>query len=178
MNVVAEAQDGREAVDAWRRLRPDITLMDLRLPDVDGVSAIGAIRAIEPKARIVILTTFDGDADIHRGICAGARSYLIKDVRREDLFACIREVHAGRSFIMPEVAQRLAAGISEVQLSNRELAVLRLLTAGQPNKLIGAALDIAEVTVKSHVQAIFRKLNVMSRTEAALVAQRRGWLHL
>ena len=97
----------------------------------------------------MILTTFDGDADIHRGICAGARiSYLIKDVRREDLFACIREVHAGRSFIMPEVAQRLAAGISEEQLSNRELAMLRLLTAGQPNKLIGAALDIAEVTVR------------------------------
>jgi DNA-binding NarL/FixJ family response regulator len=126
----------------------------------------------------VILTTFDGDADIHRGIRAGARSYLIKDVRREDLFECIRQVHAGRTFIMPEVAQRLASGIAEEKLSDRELAVLRLLTAGQPNKLIGAALDIAEVTVKSHVQAIFRKLNVMSRTEAALVAQRRGWLHL
>ena len=124
------------------------------------------------------MATFDGDADIYRGICAGAKSYLIKDVKPEELFQCIRDVHAGKTFVPPAVAAKLAERLPGDDLSPRELEVLQLLAEGRPNKLIGAAMSISEVTVKSHVQAIFRKLNVLSRTEAATVANRRGLLHL
>src|SRR6267142_772623 len=178
MNVVAEAGDGHQAVEFWKRHRPDVTLMDLRMPGLDGVNAIYAIRAVYPKARIVILTTFDGDEDIYRGMRAGAKSYLLKDVRREELFRCIREVHAGRTFLPPAVAAKLAERLPTEGLTARELEVLRLLAAGKPNKLIGADLTITEVTVKSHLQSVFRKLNVLSRTEAIAVASRRGLLHL
>jgi two-component system NarL family response regulator len=178
MEVVAETGDGQQAVDLWKQHHPDVTLMDLCMPGLDGVNAIYAIRAADPKARIVILTTFDGDEDIYRGMRAGARSYLLKDVRREELFQCIREVHAGRSFLPPAVAAKLAERLPTEELTPRELEVLRLLGAGKPNKLIGADLAITEVTVKSHVQSVFRKLNVLSRTEAITVANRRGLLHL
>jgi two-component system NarL family response regulator len=178
MTVVALARDGRDAVGLWKKHRPDVTIMDLRMPGLDGVSAIYEIRAADPKARIIILTTFDGDADIYRGICAGAKSYLIKDVKPEELFQCIRDVHAGKTFVPPAVAAKLAERLPGDDLSPRELEVLQLLAEGRPNKLIGVAMSISEVTVKSHVQAIFRKLNVLSRTEAATVANRRGLLHL
>src|SRR5262245_9344549 len=178
MEVVAETGDGCEAVELWKKHRPDVTLMDLRMPGLDGVNAIYAIRAADPGAEIVVLTTFDGDEDIYRGMRAGAKSYLLKDVRREELFQCIREVHAGRTFVPPAIAAKLAERLPAEELTPRELEVLRLLADGKPNKLIGADLAITEVTVKSHVQSLFRKLNVLSRTEAIAVANRRGLLHL
>jgi DNA-binding NarL/FixJ family response regulator len=176
MEVVAETGDGRHAVELWKQHRPEVTLMDLRMPSLDGVNAIYEIRAADPNARIIVLTTFDGDEDIYRGMRAGAKSYLLKDVTREDLFQCIREVHAGRTFVPPAVATKLAERLTAEELTPRELEVLRLLAEGKPNKLIGADLTITEVTVKCHVQAVFRKLNVLSRTEAIGVATRRGLL--
>ena len=176
MQIVAETGDGRQAVALWRQNRPAITLMDLRMPQLDGVSAIYEIRAIDPNARIIVLTTFDGDEDIYRGMRAGAKSYLLKDVRREELFQCIRDVHAGRTYMPAAIAAKLAERLTGEELSPRELEVLRLLAEGKPNKLIGSALSITEVTVKSHVQSLFRKLNVFSRTEAIAVATRRGLL--
>jgi DNA-binding NarL/FixJ family response regulator len=178
MDVVAETGDGHKAVELWKKHRPDVTLMDLRMPELDGVNAIYEIRAAEPNARVIVLTTFDGDEDIYRGMRAGAKSYLLKDVRREELFQCIREVHAGRTFVPPAIAAKLAERLPGEGLSPRESEVLKLLAEGKPNKLIGAALDISEVTVKSHVQAVFKKLNVLSRTEAIAVANRRGLLRL
>jgi DNA-binding NarL/FixJ family response regulator len=178
MDVVAEAGDGRQAVDLWKKHRPDVTLMDLQMPVLDGVNVIYEIRAADPNARIIVLTTFDGDEDIYRGMRAGAKSYLLKDVRREELFQCIREVHAGRTLVPPAIAAKLVERLPAEELSPRELDVMRLLAEGKPNKLIGAALSITEVTVKSHVQALFRKLNVLSRTEAIAVANRKGLLHL
>lgn len=177
LDVVGEAGDGRKAVELWKEQRPHVTLMDLRMPGLDGVNAIYEIRAVDPGARIIILTTFDGDEDIYRGLRAGAKSYLLKDVRREELFQCIREVHAGRTFIPPAIAAKLAERLPGDELSPRELEVLRLLAEGKPNKLIGVALSITEVTVKSHVKSLFKKLNVLSRTEAIAVANRRGLLH-
>jgi DNA-binding NarL/FixJ family response regulator len=178
MEVVAETGDGRQAVELWKRQRPDVTLMDLRMPSLDGVNAIYEIRAAEPNARIIVLTTFDGDEDIYRGMRAGAKSYLLKDVRRDELFQCIREVHAGRTFMPSVIACKLAERINAEVLTPRELEVLRLVAEGKPNKLIGADLAITEVTVKSHVQSVFRKLNVLSRTEAIAVANRRGLLRV
>jgi two-component system NarL family response regulator len=178
LDVVAETGDGQQAAELWKKHRPDVTLMDLRMPGLDGVNAIYQIRAADPNARIIVLTTYDGDEDIYRGMRAGAKSYLLKDVRREELFQCIREVHAGRTFLPLAVAAKLAERLPGEELTPRELEVLRLLAAGKPNKLIGADLAITEVTVKSHVQSLFRKLNVLSRTEAIAVANRRGLLRL
>jgi DNA-binding NarL/FixJ family response regulator len=178
MDVVAEAGDGRQAVEFWKKQRPDITLMDLRMPGLEGVDAIYEIRAADPNARIIVLTTFDGDEDIYRALRAGAKSYLLKDVRREELFQCIREVHAGKTFVPPAVAAKLAERLPGDELTPREFEVLQLLAEGKPNKLIGVAMAITEVTVKSHVQSLFKKLNVLSRTEAIAVANRRGLLHL
>lgn len=178
MDVVAQAGDGRQAVELWKKHRPDVTIMDLRMPGLEGVNAIYEIRAADPNARIIVLTTFDGDEDIYRGMRAGAKSYLLKDVKREELFECIREVHNGKTFVPPAIAAKLAERLPVEDLTPREMEVLQLLAAGKPNKLIGADLAITEVTVKSHVQSMFRKLNVLSRTEAISVANRRGLLHL
>jgi DNA-binding NarL/FixJ family response regulator len=178
MTVVADTGDGQQAVELWKKHRPDITLMDLRMPGLDGVNAIYRIRAADPKAHIIVLTTYDGDEDIYRGMRAGARSYLLKDVRREELFQCIREVHAGKTYIPSAIAAKLVERMPAEELTPREHEVLQLLAEGKPNKLIGSALFITEVTVKSHVQSLFRKLNVLSRTEALAVANRRGLLHL
>jgi len=177
LEVVGEAGNGHEAVALWKAQRPDVTLMDLRMPQLDGVNAIYEIRAVDPNARIIVLTTFDGDEDIYRGMRAGAKSYLLKDVRRDELFQCIRDVHAGKTFVPPAIAVKLAERLTGDELSPRELEVLRLLAEGKPNKLIGVAMSITEVTVKSHVQSLFKKLNVLSRTEAIAVANRRGLLH-
>jgi DNA-binding NarL/FixJ family response regulator len=176
MNVVAETGNGRHAVDLWNAKRPDVTLMDLKLPGLDGVHAIQAIRAADPNARSVILTTFDGDEDIYRAMRAGANAYLLKDAGREELCRCIREVHAGGTLIPAVIAAKLANRLHAHGLTPRELEVLGLLAQGKPNKQIGAALFISEVTVKSHVQSILRKLNVLSRTEAIAVATRQGLL--
>jgi len=178
MDVVAEAGDGQQAVDLWKKHQPDSALIDLRMPGLDGVNAVHQIRAGDPNARIILLTTYDGDEDIYRGMRAGAKSYLLKDVRREELFRCIREVHAGRKYVVPAIAVKLAERMDAQELTPRELEVLHLLAEGLPNKLVGTALEISEVTVKSHVQSVFRKLNVLSRTEAIAVASRRGLLRL
>jgi DNA-binding NarL/FixJ family response regulator len=174
MAVVAEAGDGNEAVELWKTHQPDVVLMDLRMPGLSGVNAIFEMRAADPDVRVIILTTFDGDEDIYRAMRAGAKAYLLKDVNRDELFQCIREVHAGKYFLLPNVAAKLAGRQSADELTPRELDVLRLLAAGKPNKLIAADLGIGEVTVKSHVRAIFTKLNVLSRTEAIAVASRSG----
>lgn len=175
--VVAEAGDGHEAVELWRVHQPDVVLMDLRMPGLSGVNAIHELRAACPDVRVIILTTFDGDEDIFRAMKAGAKAYLLKDVKREELFQCIREVHAGRYFLLPNVAAKLAGRQSAEELTPRELEVLRLLAEGKPNKIIASDLGIAEVTVKSHVRALFAKLNVLSRTEAIATATRSGLIH-
>jgi DNA-binding NarL/FixJ family response regulator len=178
MMVVAEAGEGKEAVELWKKYRPDVTLMDLRMPGLSGANAIYEIHEVNPDVRIIVLTTFDGDEDIYRAIRAGAKAYLLKDVKREELFHCIREVHAGRFVIPPAIAAKLAGHQSVEDLTPRELEVLKLLAEGKPNKLIASALSIGEVTVKSHVRAIFSKLNVLSRTEAIAAATRSGLLRL
>jgi DNA-binding NarL/FixJ family response regulator len=178
MTVVAEAGEGKEAVELWKKHRPDVTLMDLRMPGLSGANAIYEIHEVNPAVRIIVLTTFDGDEDIYRAIRAGAKAYLLKDVKREELFHCIREVQAGRFFIPPAIAAKLAGHQSIEELTPRELEVLKLLAEGKPNKLIASALSIGEVTVKSHVRAIFFKLNVLSRTEAIAVATRSGLIQL
>jgi len=178
MTVVAEASNGREAVDLWKENRPDVALLDLRMPELDGVGAITQIREIDPSAHIVVLTTFDGDEDIYRAIKAGAKGYLLKDVAREALMECIRKVHAGETCIPPSLAAKLAERVSGEALSAREIEVLQRIAAGKSNKEIGAELFISEGTVKTHVKSIFSKLDVVSRTEAVATATRRGLIQL
>jgi len=178
MKVVGEASNGREAVELWTKLRPDVTLLDLRMPELDGVAAIREIRAMDEEARFVVLTTFDGDEDIYRAIKAGAKAYLLKDVAREALMDCIRRVHQGETCVAPALAAKLAERVSGETLSAREIDVLKLMAEGKSNKEIGASLFISEGTVKSHVKGIFSKLNVISRTEAVATATRRGLIQL
>jgi two-component system NarL family response regulator len=178
MMVVGEAANGREAVDLWRKHRPDVGLVDLRMPLLDGAGAIDEIRRLDPLARVIVLTTFDTDADISKAIKAGAKGYLLKDAQREELLSCIRKVHAGGMCIPPAVAAKLAAGMSSEALTGRELDVLALLARGKSNKEIGANLYISETTVKSHLRSVFSKLNVLSRTEAITTASRRGLVQL
>jgi len=178
MAVVGEAATGREVVDLWRIHRPDVTLLDLRMPILDGVSAIVEIRHGEPSARIVVLTTYDTDHDISRAISAGARGYLLKDAQREELLECVRKVHAGEICISPMLVAKLAQGISSESLTARELEVLSMLARGKSNKEIGMNLYISETTVKSHLRSIFTKLNVLSRTEAITVATQRGLIQM
>jgi len=174
MIVVAQASNGREAVELWRKQRPDVALLDLRMPMLDGIGAIEEIRAQNDSARVIVLTTFDTDVDISKAIKSGAKGYLLKDAPREELLACIRTVHSGETTIPPSLVSKLAAGISSEPLTGRELEVLTLLARGKSNKEIGANLYISETTVKSHLRSVFSKLNVLSRTEAITVASRRG----
>jgi two-component system NarL family response regulator len=178
MTVLGEATNGREAVNLWKQHRPDVTLLDLRMPELDGVSAIKEIRQEDENARIIVLTTFDGDEDIFRAIQAGAKGYLLKDVPREALMDSIRRVHAGETCVPVHLAAKLAERVSGETLSSREIDVLKLMAQGKSNKEIGAALYISEGTVKSHVKAIFAKMNVISRTEAVASATRRGLIQL
>jgi DNA-binding NarL/FixJ family response regulator len=178
MTVVAEASNGREAVDLWQKCRSDVSLLDLRMPRLDGVGAIEEIRRQDISARVIVLTTFDTDTDIARAIKAGANGYLLKDAPREELLGCIRNVHSGETSIPPPLLAKLAAGISSEPLTGRELEVLSLLARGKSNKEIGANLFISETTVKSHLRSIFAKLNVLSRTEAIAAASRRGLIQL
>lgn len=178
MTVVGEASNGREAVDLWKEHRPDVALLDLRMPELEGVGAIKEIRELDQSARIIVLTTFDGDEDIYRAIKAGAKAYLLKDTAREALMECIRKVHAGETCIAPALAAKLAERVSGEALSTRELEVLQRIAAGRSNKEIGAELFISEGTVKSHVKSIFAKLDVISRTEAVATASRRGLIQL
>ncbi len=178
MVVIGEASNGREAVDLWKQYRPDVTLLDLRMPELDGVGAIKEIREMDETAHIIVLTTYDGDEDIYRAIKAGAKGYLLKDTAREAVMDCIRRVHGGQTCIPPALASKLAERISGEALSERELEVLRRIAAGKSNKEIGAELFISEGTVKTHVKSIFAKLDVVSRTQAVATATRRGLIQL
>jgi len=178
MVVIAEAANGRDCVDRWLEYRPDVALLDLRMPVLDGVGAIQAIRREAPSARLIVLTTFDTDHDISRAIMAGAKGYMLKDAQREELLDCIRGVHTGETRISPSLVAKLAAGVSGEMLTSRELEVLTLLARGHSNKDISARLSIGETTVKSHLRGIFSKLQVLSRTEAITVASRRGLIRL
>jgi two-component system NarL family response regulator len=174
MKVVAEAGDGLEAINVFSEHRPDVTLMDLRLPRASGVEAIGAIRRDHTSARIIVLTTYDGDEDIFRALQAGAQGYLLKDVFREELLQAIRTVHAGLRCIPSGVANRLAERMGEPELTQRETEVLTLIVRGHSNKDIAIALSITEGTVKGHVNSILSKLGVSDRTQAATTALQRG----
>ncbi|WP_295990405.1 response regulator transcription factor [Rugamonas sp.] len=178
MSVVGAAANGRDAVDLWALHRPDVTLLDLRMPLLDGVAAIQHIRRLDHGARIILLTTFDTDHDIARAIKAGARAYLLKDALRDEIFDCIRQVHGGATCIAPGLIAKLAVGMSAEDLTERELEVLTLVAAGRSNRDIGELLFVGETTVKSHLRSIFVKLNVASRTEAVSLANRRGLVHL
>lgn len=178
MSVVAQASNGREAVALWIQHRPHITLLDLRMPVLDGVGAMEEIRKADPAARIIVLTTYDTDHEIAHAIKAGARAYLLKDTPRDELLDCVRRVHLGETCIPAPLIAKLAAILSSESLTGRELNVLELLASGLSNKEIGARLFITETTVKSHLRAIFTKLNVLSRTEAVTAANRRGLIKL
>ena len=178
MRVVAEGADGKQAVDLFRQHEPDVTLMDLRMPIMSGVDAVIEIRRNFPAARIIVLTTFDGDEDIYRALQAGARAYLLKGMFGDELMDAIRAVHAGKSRIPPAVAERLASRMGSPGLTARELDVLKLIVAGKSNKEIGEQLHISEATVKTHINNILSKLGVTDRTQATTAALQRGIVHL
>lgn len=177
LSVVAQATDGRAAVEAVLRHLPDVTLMDLRMPALDGVGAIRAIRAKLPASRIVVLTTYDGDDDVHRALEAGAVGYLLKNAGRNELLRAIRAAAAGQRVIPPNVAARMAERLSSPELTPREVSVLRLVAEGKRNREIADRLCIGEGTVKGYLKSMFSKLGVRDRTEAATTALRRGFVH-
>jgi len=178
MTVVAQARSGEEAVDLFRRVRPDVTLMDLRMPGMGGVDAIRAIRREFPDSRLIVLTTYDGDEDIYRALEAGAQAYLLKDMLCDEILAAIRAVHAGQRRIPAAVGTRLAERLTALGLSEREQRVLDLVATGKSNKEIAAALEITEATVKGHMTNVLGKLGVTDRTQAVITALRRGLVHL
>ncbi len=178
LRVVAEGSDGQQAVELFRQHQPDVTLMDLRMPVLTGVEATKAIRKEAPTARVIVLTTFDGDEDIYRALQAGAQSYLLKGVSFEELTDAIRTVHAGQRRIPAAVAERLAERMAAEVLTAREQQVLELIVRGKSNKEIGTALSISEATVKSHINSLLSKLGVTDRTQAATTALQRGLVHL
>lgn len=175
--VLAEAADGEQAVTLFQRHQPDITLMDLRLPKLSGVEAIQRIRRESPQAKIIVLTTFDGDEDIYRAIQAGARGYLLKGMGADELLDAIYSVHSGKTRFPPEIAERLAGRISGPLLTERETDVLRQIVRGQSNKEIAATLFVSEATVKTHINNLLGKLGVSDRTQAATMALQRGIVH-
>jgi DNA-binding NarL/FixJ family response regulator len=178
LQVVAEAANGEEAIEAYARLHPDIVLMDLRMPVMDGLTATRAILADDPNARIIVLTTYDGDEDIHRALAAGARGYLLKDMMRTDLLGVIRAVHRGQRGIPAPIAARLAEYTPRIGLTPRELEVLRLVADGLSNAGVGERIGRTEGTVKVHLKNILQKLDVKDRTEAVTTALRRGFIRL
>ena len=178
IEVVAEARDGAEAVALFEAHAPDVVLMDLRMPTMDGVSAIRAIRAHDPNARVVALTTFDGDTDIHRALSAGACGYLLKDALVDELVGAIRSAVAGRRLIPPTVAGRLAEFTPRVELTAREHEVLQLVADGLRNKEIALVIGRSTETVKIHLQSILQKLGARDRTQAVTLALQRGIIHL
>ena len=178
LHVVAEAENGVEAITAYERHQPDVTLLDLRMPVMEGVEVVRQIRERDPRARVIILTTYDTDDEISQALKAGAKAYVLKDISADDLVACIRDVLAGKTYLAPAAAAKLAEGVTRVQLTPRELSTLRLLADGKANKEIANELDISERTVKTHLAHLFEKLGVTSRTEAFKVATRRGLVRL
>ena len=178
LEVVAEAGNGAEGVIAFERHHPDVTLVDLRMPVMEGVELVRQIRERDPRARVIVLTTYDTDDEISRALKAGAKAYALKDIAAEDLVACIRDVLAGKTYIAPAAAAKLAEGVTRVQLTPREMATLRLMADGKANKEIAGELGISDRTVKTHLGHLFEKLGVTSRTEAIKVATRRGLVRL
>jgi len=178
MQLVAQASSGREAIEKFREHQPDVTLMDLRLPDMSGIDTMIAIRTEFPEARIIMLTTFEGDVDIQRALQAGARGYMLKSMPPKDLVAVIRQVHAGKKRIPSEVAARLADHLGEEDLTSREMEVLRLVADGSRNRDIAEKLFISEETVKVHIKHIMEKLGASDRTQAVAIALRRGVIQL
>ncbi|HEV3316285.1 MAG TPA: response regulator transcription factor, partial [Candidatus Angelobacter sp.] len=178
MEVVAEAPNGRDAVEQFLLYRPDVALMDLRMPHLDGIAAMQAIRLRIPDARILLLSTYEGDEQIYQGLKAGAKGYLLKDSPREDLLETIRKIHNGMTYILPAVAAKLAERVTRSNLSDRETEVLRLMVAGKSNREIGASLFISEGTVKVHVSNLLKKLKANGRTEAINMALSHGIVNL
>jgi DNA-binding NarL/FixJ family response regulator len=178
MSLVSQAATGSEAIQQYRQHRPDVTLMDLRLPDISGIDAMIAIRAEFPEARIIMLTTFEGDVEIQRALEAGARGYLLKNMPPGELVQVIRQVHAGKKRIPPEVAARIAEHLSDENLTSREIEVLRQVAGGNRNRDIGELLFISEETVKVHIKHIMDKLGAKDRTQAIAIAVRRGIIQL
>ena len=178
MTVVAQAGTAEEALELFRRHKPDVTLMDLRLPGIGGVEAIAAMRTTRPDARFIVVTTYDGDEDIHRALEAGAQGYIIKGMPYQTLVEAVHRVHLGKRFLPLPVANALASRMPDSDLSPREMEVLHLLVAGRSNKEIAQKLDITEATVKSHVSTILMRLGVEDRTQAVVTALQRGLVHL
>ncbi len=178
MTLVSQAASGAEAIQQYRRHRPDVTLMDLRLPDVSGIDAMIAIRAEFPEARVIMLTTFEGDVEVQRALEAGARGYFLKNMPPSELVQGIRQVHAGKKRVPPELAAQLAEHMSDDNLTPREVEVLRQIAGGNRNRDIGETLRISEETVKVHVKHIMDKLGAKDRTQAISIAVRRGIIQL
>src|SRR5271168_2433403 len=178
MTIVGEATSGREAIESFRSSRPDITLMDLQMRDMDGIDAILAIRSEFPNARIIVLTTYEGDALAHRALKAGARAYILKGMVRKELLETIRAVHTGRKHVQSEVALELADHAADDALTAREVEVLTLIGSGNSNKFIADKLSIAEHTVKGHVKSILSKLGASDRTHAVMLGLKRGIIQL
>lgn len=178
MELVGSASNGRDAVEAFRRLRPDVTLMDIRMPDLNGIQAINLIRYEFPQARFIVLTTYPGDVQALGALKAGASGYLLKSGLGTELLVAIRVVHEGKRFIPPDVAAELARHATDEALSSREIEVLRRVAAGESNKRIAHALEITESTVKSHIRSILPKLHANDRTQAVTIALKRGIFEL
>jgi DNA-binding NarL/FixJ family response regulator len=178
MELAAEASNGREAIEQFRKYLPDVTLMDLQMPEMSGIDAIGAIRAEFPEARIIVLTTYAGDVQVMRALKAGARAYLLKGLLRKELLETIRAVHAGQKRVPPEIASEIAEHATDDALTSREIEVLRLISGGNANKEIAAQLSITEETVKGHVKNILAKLGANDRTHAVTIGIKRGIIEL
>lgn len=178
MQLIAEASSGREAIQKFREQQPDITLMDLRLPDMSGIDSLIAIRSEFSEARIIMLTTFEGDVEIQRALQAGARGYMLKSMPPKELVEGIRQVHAGKKRVPPEVAAQLAEHISDEPLTGREIDVLRHVAGGNRNRDIAELLFISEETVKVHLKHIMEKLGASDRTQAVAIALQRGIIRL
>jgi two-component system NarL family response regulator len=178
LRVVAEASNGLEAVAAFERFHPDVTLLDLRMPVMEGVEAVRQIRERDPLAKVIVLTTYDTDEEISRALKAGAKAYVLKDISADALVACIHDVLAGKTYLAPSAAAKLAEGVTRVQLTPRERSSLQLIADGKSNKEIANELGISERTVKTHLGHLFEKLGVTSRTEAIKIATRRGLVRL
>ncbi len=178
IELVAEAGNGRDAVELFRQYRPDVTLMDLRMPELDGIGAVKQIRSEFPDAKIIALTSFDGDQDIYRALEAGVRGYLLKEMVHTEVLSAIRKVDSGQKLMSQEVAERMAEYFPQVALTPREVEVLTLVAQGLANKEIAVKLGTANGTVKIHVQNILAKLNATDRTRAVTIALQRGIIHL
>jgi DNA-binding NarL/FixJ family response regulator len=174
--LVAEATNGREAIESFRAHRPDVTLMDLQMPDMNGIDAIVEIRREFPNARFIVLTTYQGDVQALRALKAGAAGYLLKNMLRKDLVGTIRSVHAGKRYIPPEIAAELADHVMDDALTEREVEVLKRVALGNSNKIIASRLNVSEATVKGHMKSILSKLAANDRTHAVMIAIKRGFI--